>query len=211
MKVIGYTRVSTQGQAVNGAGLAAQRRAIEAECERLGAELVDVVAEQVSGGATRMPLRSAAVKRIEAGEAEMLMAAKLDRFSRGTLDFGALADRARKKGWKLACLDLGLDTSTPFGEAMATVAIAFAQLERRLIGERTKTALAVKRQQGVKLGRPSKVPDVVRALIRNYRSHGESYQSIARKLNERGTATGQGGKRWYAATVRKVELGADSR
>jgi DNA invertase Pin-like site-specific DNA recombinase len=48
-------------------------------------------------------------------------------------------------------LDLGIDTTTIMGEAMATMAATFAQVERRRIGERTREALAVRRAQGVKL------------------------------------------------------------
>jgi Resolvase, N terminal domain len=42
--------------------------------------------------------------------------------------------------WSLVALDLGVDTSTPSGEMMASVLATFAQFERRLIGERTKDA-----------------------------------------------------------------------
>ncbi|MGA3355018.1 MAG: recombinase family protein [Acidimicrobiales bacterium] len=41
---------------------------------------------------------------------------------------------------------------------MAQILSVFAELERRLIGERTKAALAVKRDQGVVLGRPRVLP-----------------------------------------------------
>jgi DNA invertase Pin-like site-specific DNA recombinase len=43
MRVIGYVRVSTEEQAVSGAGLEAQRRAIAAECKRRGWELVETI------------------------------------------------------------------------------------------------------------------------------------------------------------------------
>ena len=100
------------------------------------------------------PLRLA-LEAIEAGTAEGLVVAKLDRLSRSLLDFAALMERGRKRGWNLIALDLGVDTSTPSGEMMASVLATFAQqFERRLIGQRTKDALAVKRSQGVVLGRP---------------------------------------------------------
>jgi DNA invertase Pin-like site-specific DNA recombinase len=53
------------------------------------------------------------------------------------------------------CLDLGVGLSTPAGEMLANVMATFAQYERRLIGVRTKEALAVCKQQGVRsAGRP---------------------------------------------------------
>jgi DNA invertase Pin-like site-specific DNA recombinase len=42
-------------------------------------------------------------------------------------------------------LDLGLDLSTPQGELVANVIAPVAQWERRIIGERTREALAVKK------------------------------------------------------------------
>jgi hypothetical protein len=98
-----------------------------------------------------------AIDAIERGEAEALVVSKLDRLSRSLLDFAGLMERARKRGWSLVALDLGVDTSTPSGEMMASVLATFAQFERRLIGQRTKDALAVKRAQGVVLGRPREI------------------------------------------------------
>ena len=72
---------------------------------------------------------------------------QVDRLSRSLLDFAAPMDRARRKKWALAALDLGVDTSTPSGEMMANVVASFAQFERRLIGQRTKDALAVKKRR----------------------------------------------------------------
>ena len=80
------------------------------------------------------------------------MVAKLDRLSRSLLDFAALMEQARSSGWNLVALDLGVDTSTPAGEMMASVLATFAQFERRLIGQRTKDALAVKRAKASSSG-----------------------------------------------------------
>jgi DNA invertase Pin-like site-specific DNA recombinase len=43
MQVIGYVRVSTDEQGESEAGIAAQRAAITAECERRGWQLLNVV------------------------------------------------------------------------------------------------------------------------------------------------------------------------
>ena len=53
---------------------------------------------------------------------------------------------------------------------MAQILSVFAELERRLIGERTKATLAVKKSQGVVLGRPRTLPDkVVGRIVRERR------------------------------------------
>lgn len=61
-----------------------------------------------------------ALEAIEAAHAEALVVAKLDHLSRSLLDFAALMERGRKHGWNLIALDLGVDTSTPSGEMMAS-------------------------------------------------------------------------------------------
>jgi DNA invertase Pin-like site-specific DNA recombinase len=65
------------------------------------------------------------------------------------LDFAGLMATAQKERWALVALDRAVDTSTPAGEAMAHVLAIFAQFERRLIGQRTKEALAAKKASGV--------------------------------------------------------------
>lgn len=203
MKIIGYVRVSTDEQVDSGAGLAVQRTAIEAEAARRGWELNAIHEDAGASGKSLngRPGLTAALAAIEAGEASGLVVAKLDRLSRSLLDFAGLMERSQRKGWALVALDLGVDTSTPSGEMMASVLAIFAQFERRLIGQRTRDALAVKKAQGVQLGRPRTMPDSVRKRIRQEREQGRSLAAIAAGLNADSIATAQGGSRWYPSTV----------
>jgi DNA invertase Pin-like site-specific DNA recombinase len=89
---------------------------------------------------------------------------------------------------------------------MANMLATFAQFERRLISQRTKEALAVKKAQGVRLGRPPSMPQAVVRRIQRQRARGDSLRKIAADLNQSGVPTAQGGARWYAATVRHVLL-----
>jgi DNA invertase Pin-like site-specific DNA recombinase len=205
MKVCGYIRVSSAEQRESGLGLQAQRDAIEAEAERRGWTLVHIYADEgVSGKSMNgRPGLQEALHAVEAGEAEALVVSKLDRLSRSLLDFALLMERARKRGWSLCALDLGVDTSTPSGEMMASVLATFAQFERRLIGQRTKDALAVKRSQGVVLGRPREVPAAVIDRVQELRSTGLSVAAIARRLNAEGVDTPRGG-RWHSPGVKRV-------
>jgi DNA invertase Pin-like site-specific DNA recombinase len=205
MRVLGYVRVSSAEQADSRAGLDAQRAAITAECERRGWTLIEIVEDAgFSARDMKRPGIRAALEVLKAGDASGLVASKLDRLSRSMIDFTGLMATAQKQNWALVALDCQVDTSTPGGEAMAHVMATFAHLERRLISQRTRDALAVKRAQGVKLGRPSTLPaTTVRRILRK-RANGETYRAIADDLNSRGTPTAQGGIRWYAATVRSV-------
>ena len=82
----------------------------------------------------------------------------------------------------------------------------FAQFERRLISQRTREALAVKKASGVRLGRPPTLPQAVVRRVQRQRERGDSLRKIAEGLNEAGVATAQGGAQWYPATVRQVLL-----
>jgi DNA invertase Pin-like site-specific DNA recombinase len=85
--------------------------------------------------------------------------------------------------------------------------MSVAEWEREVISERTRTALAVKKAQGVKLGAdlPS-MPDEIRRRIVRARRRGDSFGKIADRLNCKGVPTAQGGARWYPATVRKAAM-----
>ena len=210
---VGYIRVSTAEQADSGAGLAAQRATIEAECARRGWTLVAVYEDAGASGRSmdgRTELAEA-LAVVENRTAAALVVAKLDRLSRSVRDAADLLDRAQHAGWSLVASDLGVDTSTPAGEAMAHVLASFGQLERRMIGVRTRDALAAKRAAGVRLGRPAGLPREIVARIVDEREDGAGWSAIARGLAADEIPTAQGGATWYPATVKKVYEGQDAR
>jgi DNA invertase Pin-like site-specific DNA recombinase len=96
----------------------------------------------------------------------------------------------------------------PMGRFTAGILAQVAQLERELIGQRTKEALQAARERGVVLGRPSSVPDPVRARIVGERKSGRSFRAIAEGLNRDEIPTAQGGERWHASTVRSITMAA---
>src|SRR3954464_15324554 len=180
MRVIGYVRVSTDEQGVSGAGMEAQRRAIEAECRRRGWELVETLEDcGYSAKDLRRPGVKEAFRTLEVGEANALVVAKLDRLSRSMIDFTALMAKAQRQGWALVALDCAVDTSTASGEAMANMLATFAQFERRLISQRTREALAIKKASGVRLGRPPTLPQTVVHRIQRQRARGHSFRTIS--------------------------------
>jgi DNA invertase Pin-like site-specific DNA recombinase len=210
MRVLGYARVSTIEQSDSRAGLEAQRAAILAECKRRGWELVEVIEDAgYSAKDLRRPGIKIALEELERGRADGLVVSKLDRLSRSMLDFTSLMATAQRQGWALVALDVAVDTTTPAGEAMAHVLATFAQFERRLIGQRTREALAQKKAQGVRLGRPPELPAKVRSRIKRRRKAGASLSQIADELNRKQVPTAHGGAKWYPSTVRAVLGAAD--
>lgn len=204
--MVAYIRVSTEEQADSGAGLAAQRSAIAAECARRGWSLVALFEDAGASGKSLSgrPGLSAALNELNSGRASTLVVAKLDRLSRSLLDFSGLMERSRREGWSLVALDLGVDTTTPSGEMMANVLAVFAQFERRMIGQRTKDALAQKRQQGVRLGRPRSLSTDTARRVRALRLRGMTLKAIADRLNRQSVPTAARGQRWHPTTVRRA-------
>ena len=203
MHVLGYLRVSTTEQADSGAGVAAQRAAINAEADRRGWSVEFIEDSGYSARSMKRPGLAAALDRLRCGEATTLVVAKMDRLSRSLLDFAGIVQSAQREGWTLVALDSPADMSTPSGEAMAGVMAVFAQLERRLISERTKAALAQRRSAGVRLGRERVIGPEVERRARVLREEGLSLRRIGRALEAEGHDA-PGGKPWHPATLERV-------
>jgi DNA invertase Pin-like site-specific DNA recombinase len=172
--------VSTHAQSEHGAGIEAQKRAIRAEAKRRGWKVVRVYEDVVSGKSMngRHGLH-AALEAVETGDAAVVVVAKLDRLSRSLIDFAALVERSRKKGWGIVALDLGVDMTTPSSEMVAGVLAVLAPWERRMISERTKAALAVKRSQGVRIGVEPRIVGDLAKWIRAQRRRGVTLRRFA--------------------------------
>ena len=134
--------------------------------------------------------------------------AKLDRLSRSLVDFASLMARAQAGRWNLVALDLGIDLTTAAGEFMANVMASAAQWERRIIGQRTRDALAVKRAQGVRLGRPQALAGDVVARILSAHEAGAGWSVIARQLNAEAVPTAHGGSEVVPVHCSGGRLGA---
>jgi len=198
-----YVRVSTDDQ-VDGASLDAQAHELTEAAERKGYRVELVREEGRSAKDMKRPALRAALDRLAKREAAALMSKRLDRLTRSVADFAQLLDRSKRQGWALVILDADVDTSTPSGEFLVNVLAAAAQYERRIIGARTRDALAQRRREGVQLGRPVVMPDQVRERIRAERAEGRSLRAIAGGLNADQVPTAHQGSQWHASTVAKA-------
>lgn len=202
--VIGYVRVSTDQQVDSGAGLASQKAAIIAECERNGWHLAELIEDGgISGKTLNRPGLQKALEMLNKGDADVLMAAKLDRLSRSVKDVCQVGDMAQHYGWNLSLLDARLDTTTPHGRAQLSMMATFAQLERELIAQRTREGLAEKKAQGIILGAKPMIENSTEDLILSLRAEGRGMIAIAKELNARNVPTAKGGT-WHGSTVRVV-------
>lgn len=201
----GYARVSTTEQHQTGAGLPAQLEQLQAVATLRGWDLEMVTeADGASGSSLRgRPELVAVLERLDRFGGGLVVT-KLDRLTRSVRDFASILERSRRHGWELVVLDIGVDTSTPSGELVATMLASVAQWERRMIGERTRAGMAQRKREGVHCGRRSALPVAVVRRICREREKGATMQAIADRLNAEGVPTATTGAKWYASTVRRV-------
>ncbi len=123
--IVGYGRVSTDGQTLD-----AQNAALRAAgCEK-------VFAEKVSGAKTDRAQLAKAIAALAAGDT--LVVCKLDRLARSTRDLlNTLAEIAQLGATFKSLSDPWCDTTTPHGRLMLTVLGGLAEFERHLILART--------------------------------------------------------------------------
>ena len=204
MEVIGYLRVSTEEQVASGLGLEAQRARIQSEASHKGWNVRWLVDEGYSAKNLNRPAMTEALRLLASHEADALVVAKLDRLSRSVVDFSNTLSTAKKQGWAVVLLDLGVDTSTPNGKLVAGLMAQIAEWERDIIAQRTKDALAAAKARGQRLGRPRATPDEVVAQVIALHHEGLSLRGIARSLTDSSVPTTRGAAEWRASSVRRV-------
>lgn len=209
-----YLRVSTSEQGESGLGLEAQQCAVEQFAITEGFSITEVVTEVASG---KLGLDERSGLKEALSKAKKLrcpvIVSKLDRLSRDVAFISGLMAR----GVPFIVSELGIDTD-PF---ILHLFAALSEKERKLIGARTKAALASLKAKGVKLGNRKNL-EVAQAkgqatnsakasafntrilpAIKQLQGLGLSMAQIATELNERGTRTALG-KTWHQSTVSRL-------
>jgi DNA invertase Pin-like site-specific DNA recombinase len=216
-QAIAYYRVSTARQGRSGLGIEAQRSAVarfvEAEGFTIAAEFIEVETGKGADALDRWPELAAALATGRAKRCPVIVA-KLDRLSRDVAFVASLM--AQRVPFIVA--ELGVDAD-PF---MLHLYAALAEKERRLIAERTRSALAAKKAGGARLGNQRNAPEAAALgrkaqaetaklftantlpIIEAIRQTGvEDLRGIAAALNARGVRTARGG-RWHASNVKNL-------
>lgn len=145
MAKIGYARVSTKDQSLDGQIDTLK----EFGCER-------IFSEKISGRKVKRTELDKCLDYLREGDT--LVIYKLDRLGRTTKQLIELSQWLDDNGIDLQIIDKNVSTKDAMGKMFFTMMSAFAELEANLLSERTKKGLAAARARGRLGGRPS-LPD----------------------------------------------------
>lgn len=177
----GYIRVSTDRQTVEN-----QRYEIERFCEKEHIAVDCWIEETISG--TKEPEKrklGPALRRM--GKGDILLCAELSRLGRSLLMIMAILNECMKKEVRVWTIKEGYRLGSDISSKVLAFAFGLsAEIERNLISQRTKEALARKKAEGAILGHPKGVRNTKtklsgkEALVRAMRTAGASYPAIAK-------------------------------
>jgi DNA invertase Pin-like site-specific DNA recombinase len=192
-KIVGYLRTSTDDQLL---GIDAQDSRLRKLAEEYHCGIAKVFTEHESGANVNRVELDRAIRHARRLRA-YLVVAKLDRLSRDQQFLMKLVDG----NVPIIFGDMpGLDCTTSEGRLHLQVLSSFAEFERNRIRDRTREALRILKQNGVKLGKPENLTHQARlkgvaVSARRRRQEAIDDQSdiaeIASRMRREGASLGQ--------------------
>ncbi|GAN68789.1 recombinase family protein [Acetobacter orleanensis] len=168
---IGYARVSTTGQTLDGQILTLEQN----QCGK-------IFREKISGSNAERPQLNRLLSYIQEGDT--VIVTRIDRLARSTFDlFAIIRNFTEKKAHFYSLSEPWADTSSSTGRLMLAVLGGLADVERDLIRTRTAEGRARAQKQGVKMGRPLLTSKTDRIEIINRRQDGHTLAKIAKDYN----------------------------
>jgi len=171
-----YARVSSNDQQT----LPMQSRALQEYAARRGWTIAMQIRE-VGSGAAKRDAREKLLEASRRREIDAVLVWRLDRWGRSVTDLLATLQELEHLGVGFVSLTEALDLTTPAGRAMAGLLAIFAEFEREILRERTRTGLAHARQNGKRLGRPV-TAGLHATEVRKLHRDGVSKSEIARRF-----------------------------
>ena len=179
-----YIRVSTEMQSYEG-----QRYEIEQWSRRQGREIGRWVQEKVSG-TQKLEKRTLGKLLRQMKPGDTLVCTELSRLGRNMMMVMSILNTCSQKELHLYSIKDNFELSDSLNAKIIAFAFSLAaEIERNLISQRTREALAAKKQAGVKLGRPAG-PSAQRLLfeqkkadILRLRAQGMTIAQLARRLH----------------------------
>ena len=226
MKVVTYTRVSTENQETEGTSLDTQERACLVKAEGIAAPGDDVVVlrEVCSGLTLERPELSKLRECVRTGQVKAVVVYSADRLARDGLHLLLLVEEIEKAGATLAFVTEP-HQSTPEGQLLTFVRGWASKLEALKIKERTGRGMRERNRKGLLTGkgklygylylkgkgesRGIRIPDLDKSptvvnIFQWYSQEGLSLDGLAKRLYTLGILAPNGGGTWTSATLRNL-------
>lgn len=178
----------------------------------------------VSGARDDRPMLQEAIARVERGETDGIIVAKLDRFARSVSVAYEAIKRIEQANGQLVSVEDSFDTSTPIGEFARTMMLAIAKLEYDRISENWKTAQKKAVERGIHVAsrsptgyrrprdksgksQPLVLDDKSWRQVREVflrRANGASLKELAAYLGEENVRGPYGNRHWTVGAVAKL-------
>lgn len=221
MAYVILARVSTDEQAQSGAGINGQIDACKSFVERNPQPVSQIFIEEDFSGSlplTKRPVLQEAIASLKRGDT--LLVHKRDRLSRGEpFVQGMIEHEIRRRGGTLrSVMGEGTDGDDPTSILIRRITDVFSEHERRMIGQRTSSALQAKKRRnervgeipygyslgadGVHLEENPAQQAVIRRIL-SLRASGASIRAICKKLDSEDVPPAKASQ-WGTATVLRL-------
>ena len=139
-----------------------------------------VMVRETASGVKNRPALEKLLQQVQAGDTIAVVA--LDRLGRKLSEILFKIEELYRQKVNVVSLREGVDYSTPTGRLVTQVMLAVAQLERDLIGERTRASLQAKKARGEHVGRRSKYSEATINAAMELRKQGKTFKMISREV-----------------------------
>jgi len=218
LNAIGYARVSTDEQAREGVSLENQRGKIAAYCSLNEMTLVDTITDEgISAKNLNREGMQSLISLVKHGKVNAVIVYKLDRLSRSVKDTIGLIELFEKHKVAFHSIVDHIDTKTAAGRFFLHIMSSLAQMERELIGERTRDALSHKIIKGERVGHvpygyildhdgktliENERQQEGISLIRKLHEKNYTYRAICRELLAKGYEAKEG--TWHPQKIKNI-------
>lgn len=153
IRVALYARVSRPEQILENQFIVL-RREVESHPDW---DVFDEYSDKCSGATQNRPDLDRLMNDVHKHRIDMILATKLDRMCRSTLNLARICADLEKNRVGLKFVEQDIDTTSPEGKMVRTMLGAVAEYELELIHSRTRDGIARARAEGKQIGRPSTV------------------------------------------------------
>jgi DNA invertase Pin-like site-specific DNA recombinase len=169
-QVVGYIRVSSTGQNI-------ARQLVDIQLDK---EFVDTI----TGSTMDRKNLIACMEYVREGDT--LVVDSIDRLARNLLDLQEIINSLIKKGVSVKFIKENLtfnSSKDPMANLTLQIMGAFAEFERNMIRSRQREGIDAAKKAGKHLGRPGKIDNKFRKVVKEKLESCQSIRSIAKDMN----------------------------